>query len=485
MLKKVLVALLISTQFGLAPIKVVAEMENVCNDSLLISITNEESLKFKTYSKDDFGSEHIIEIHDLTESYKEQVLNGEYSKLDAFNRVFSIMIDTSKTDIYDVKEQLEKNEIIKNVDYNNINNVPTASIGTGINTNNQWLYDLIDLESAWSITTGSSSVKVGIADTGIDITNQYISSKVDTSLSRSFVDSTEGALQDVYAHGTKVAGVVGAMYGTPSVQSGICQNVTLVSLKIFANDNPGTDVDTAEAINYANGNGIGILNVSIGSSSYNSTLEDAIENYSGLIVCSAGNDSKDIDTNAYYLGRYTSSNILCVGASTSIDTKGTDSNYGKTNVDLFAPGYGIYTTDTIANHANGICKASQTSIAAPVVTGVAALIKSKYPNLTTSQIKYRITANLEKVSALSSYCVYGGRINAYNALANNNHNHNGYTKYNLNQHYISCSCGYQGYENHTWVENSTGLSIEDSINGLVTGYKCKYCGETTIFDPYI
>ena len=113
-----------------------------------------------------------------------------------------------------------------------------------------------------------------------------------------------------------------------------------------------------------------------------------------------------------YPACYDRQNILTVGNSSSFDWMYITSNYGATSVDLFAPGTAIKTTDL--NH--GYFSVKGTSYAAPVVAGVAALIKSYNPALTTDQIRRCIMRNVDKSSDFSGKCVTGGRLNAYNAL---------------------------------------------------------------------
>lgn len=117
-------------------------------------------------------------------------------------------------------------------------------------------------------------------------------------------------------------------------------------------------------------------------------LAEAIEGYSGLFVCAAGNESKNNDFEEIYPASYTLPNMITVGASTKEDVMWSGSNYGKVTVDIFAPGLDILTTfvDGTCNYTYG------TSLAAPFVAGVAALLLSEYPNMTAEQLKSTILA---------------------------------------------------------------------------------------------
>jgi len=179
----------------------------------------------------------------------------------------------------------------------------------------------------------------------------------------------------------------------------------------------------ANAINYATNQGIHILNASFAFDKYEPAHYQAISNYPGLFVAAAGNNGTNNDTTPRYPASYVLSNIISVGASTEANTRaiwtnGQASNYGKTSVHLFAPGDNILSTtkliDLIAGPLYG--RKSGTSMAAPQVTGVAALMLSKNPNLTPLQIRTYIVNNVDTASAFSN-SISGGRLNAQRALA--------------------------------------------------------------------
>lgn len=122
----------------------------------------------------------------------------------------------------------------------------------------------------------------------------------------------------------------------------------------------------------------------------------------------------------------------------------------KKTVDLFAPGAEIYST--VLN--NGYASKTGTSMATPHVTGVAALLLSKYPNLTAAQLKSIIVNNVDKSDNLADNCISGGRLNAYKALksqevAVHRHNYNSnYVWIDTKQHYATCECGATSTQGH-------------------------------------
>lgn len=240
-------------------------------------------------------------------------------------------------------------------------------------------------------------------------------------------------------HGTHVAGIIAANRKNGIGANGIAENAKIMSIRAVP-DGDEHDKDIALAIRYATDNGAKVINMSFGKSySPNANwVYDAIkyaEEKDVLIVIAAGNDNLNVDTNFTYpndtkdLKNEFSNNVIVVGAS-SIFYYGKGvaaffSNYGKNNVDIFAPGYLIYSTvpNNKYNFKDG------TSMAAPVVTGIAALIRSYYPNLTAKQVKQIILESGTKVEfevlspgsytkkvPFSSLCSSSSIANAYNAV---------------------------------------------------------------------
>lgn len=216
-----------------------------------------------------------------------------------------------------------------------------------------------------------------------------------------------------------------------------------------------------------------------------SALRNAIATYNGLIVVAAGNENVEIvDENSNGVKLYPQSfnldNIIVVGASNRNDERWVSnqleaSNYSSTIVDLFAPGVNIYSLS--ANRTQAYEYRTGTSLAAPFVTGVAALIWSVEPNLTATQVKSRIMQNVDSVSALSNLCVSGGRLNAQKALEAHSHNKVTctYTSKTIRTgHYVNCKyCDYSTFEAHMWN------AVKVPGTNLVKHYLCGGCGAVT------
>lgn len=196
-------------------------------------------------------------------------------------------------------------------------------------------------------------------------------------------------------HGTHVAGIIGADRTNNLGVMGVSDAVQIMGVRAVP-DGDERDKDIANAIRYAVDNGAKIINMSFGKdySPQRKAVEDA-ERYAlskdVLMIHAAGNDGKDIDTAANYpsprfMDGTAIANVITVGASAepnTADLVASFSNYGKQNVDVFAPGKDIYSTVPGSKYENN----SGTSMASPVVAGVAAVLKSYFPKLTSADIK--------------------------------------------------------------------------------------------------
>jgi cell wall-associated protease len=243
-------------------------------------------------------------------------------------------------------------------------------------------------------------------------------------------------------HGTHVAGIIGADRTNDLGIKGVCDNAVIMGVRVVP-DGDERDKDVANGIRYAVDNGAKVINMSFGKGySWNKQVVDEAVRYAEahdvLLVHAAGNDGKNTDKednfpNKYFqktgwFGPKAAKNWLEVGALNFQDSERLPagfSNYGKKNVDLFAPGVAIHSTTP----DNGYQDAQGTSMAAPVVAGVAAMIRSHYPELTAAQVREILMASVVKVDrqvirpgtrdemvAFSELCVSGGVVNAYQAM---------------------------------------------------------------------
>jgi cell wall-associated protease len=197
-------------------------------------------------------------------------------------------------------------------------------------------------------------------------------------------------------HGTHVGGIIGAVRKNGMGNDGVADNVQLMSVRTVPNGDEA-DKDVALAIRYAADNGASVINMSFGKaySPYQKEVYEAMayaDSKGVLLVHAAGNDGANIDvtdnfpTSMYTFQTMPFKNFLTIGASTRYaDEKlaANFSNYGQAKVDVFAPGYEIWSTVPQSDYKNE----QGTSMAAPMVAGAAAFLKSYFPELTMTEIK--------------------------------------------------------------------------------------------------
>ena len=307
-------------------------------------------------------------------------------------------------------------------------------------------------------------ITVGVIDSGIDNSHPDLVDRVNTTLSRSFVEDLPSGLIDSNGHGTGVASIIGAKTNNGVGITGVAWNVELISLKA-GTTRPALQTDAViEAIQYATEIGIDVLNCSFGSTTESSQMKSAIQNFPGVVVCAAGNEG---DETPMYPASSNCSNIISVGASTSSDELPYYSSYGATTVDLFAPGHNILccypvglcggsSCSSLYHHTAAYHEMAGTSAAAPHVTGVVALMLSKHPNLTPQKIRQILIDTVDTPTdfwgdeVFGDKCVSGGRLNAYAALQSPSYHTYVTQQHNAFQHKRVCSCGSIIYENHIW-----------------------------------
>lgn len=239
-------------------------------------------------------------------------------------------------------------------------------------------------------------------------------------------------------HGTHCSGIIAAARNNGKGMNGIADNVRIMMVRAVP-DGDEHDKDIANAILYAVNNGAQVISMSFGKyySPQKQFVDEAVkyaESKGVLLIHAAGNESKNSDEDPSFPrpvskdNTYTASNWINVGASGDPSVGGMAaffSNYGKKSVDVFSPGVQIYST---IPGGNTYGNASGTSMACPVVAGIAALILEYNPNLSAQQIKYVIEKSAQPVSVkaklpgtgdevnFSDLSKTGGLVNAYEAI---------------------------------------------------------------------
>src|SRR5215813_13416944 len=298
----------------------------------------------------------------------------------------------------------------------------------------------ISAVSAWDVSTGSSSIVVGVIDTGVDYNHPDLAANIWSAPaafsvtvggqpincpagSHGFnaINNTCNPLDD-NNHGTHTSGTIGATGNNGSGVVGVNWNTRIMGLKFLNSSGSGNTADAIECINFAvqakqifgaNAN-VRILSNSWGGGGFSQALLDAINAANSndmLFVCAAGNNNGNNDTTAFFPANYDAPNVLSVAATDNRDAKSSFSNFGATTVDLGAPGTNILST--VPN--GGFAVFSGTSMATPHVSGAAALVLSKC-SLSTANLKANLMNNVDPISSLSGRTVTGGRLNVNKAI---------------------------------------------------------------------
>ncbi len=298
----------------------------------------------------------------------------------------------------------------------------------------------IDAPEAWGLTTGDPNLIVGIIDTGIDYDHEDLKANIwfnpgesGNKANNRVDDDGNGYIDDFRGwnfvfnnndpyddndHGTHCAGTVGAIGNNSKGVVGVNWQVKLMALKFLGQDGSGTTAAAAEAIIYAVNNGAKVLSNSWGGGEASQTLEDAIKyahQHGVIFLAAAGNDGLNNDNTANYPSNYGVANVVAVASSDRNDNLSSFSNYGRSTVDLAAPGSSILSCRPL----NRYQLLSGTSMATPHVAGACALVWAKYPQLTAHQVIIRVLGGVDRKSAFIDRTTTGGRLNAANALSTN------------------------------------------------------------------
>jgi subtilisin family serine protease len=297
----------------------------------------------------------------------------------------------------------------------------------------------IDAVRAWGLTSGAAEVIVAVIDSGVRYTHADLAGQMwrnpgeSGALATNGVDDDRDGLVDnvfglnaqkgngdpidEHGHGTFCAGIIAAQAdgGGPAV--GVAPRVRIMACRFLDAQGTGASSDAIKCIGFAVAKGARILSNSWGGGGFSQAMFNAIlaaRAKGALFVAAAGNEGTDNDVVPSYPANYAADNLIAVAALDRSDKLADFSSYGANRVHLGAPGVGIYSTGRASDAA--YVSGSGTSAAAPHVSGVAALVLSRFPGLPLAELRQRILAGAAPVAALRGKTVTGGRLNAYNAL---------------------------------------------------------------------
>jgi|CXWL01.1.fsa_nt_gi thermitase len=275
-----------------------------------------------------------------------------------------------------------------------------------------------DIKSSfvWTSTTGTSGLKIAILDTGINTAHEDLTAVVIAG-TNTLVGSSD--VEDTNGHGTHVAGIVAASGNNAKGVVGVMWRASLMPVRVCDSSCP--DDAIAAGLHWAADNGARIINLSLGGTANTAVLRDAVAYAVGLgvvVVAAAGNDG---DETINYPCAYT--NVICV-AATDLDDKIASFSTRGSWITIAAPGKDILSTvpTGVCDHcaASGYGTLSGTSMASPMVAGVAGLILSANPTFTRAQVSSKLTSTVDNIDALNPLYVgkFGaGRVNALQALS--------------------------------------------------------------------
>ena len=419
------------------------------------------------------------------------------------------LIKVPRADLRALSARLAKDPNIESVELNHrisINTIPNDPFFS-----NQWnLHNIgqlagivdadIDAPEAWNITTGSGNEIVAVVDTGIDLTHPDLINNLWVNTAEipgnlidddgnGYVDDVHGYdffnrssnLSDENGHGTHVAGIIAAQGNNNIGVSGVSWNTRIMPLRFLGAGGSGTISDAIEAIHYAANMNAKIINASWSLSVKSRALADAIqmtESAGILFVAAAGNNGNNTDITPTYPANYAFENIVSVAATTNIDSLANFSNYGVNSVDIGAPGVGIYSTIPVAG---GVCCFGQsgyalldgTSMAAPHVSGAAALLLANNPALSSAEIKDRIILASDLTPGLVGLTSGGGRLNIASALESDVIAPSAVT---------DLSAAESGSRSFVLQWSASG---DDGVTGIASGYDLRYSNnpiDTTNFE---
>ncbi|MGC9452247.1 MAG: S8 family serine peptidase [Oceanipulchritudo sp.] len=301
----------------------------------------------------------------------------------------------------------------------------------------------IDAPEGWDIRTDASDIIVGVIDTGIRYTHEDIAANMwvnpgedgldafgNSKRTNGIDDDNNGYIDDVHGlnaiekngnpmdthgHGSHVAGTIAGVGNNGIGVAGVAWTAKVMALRFI--DKAGATSDAILCFEYAMEKGVRLTNNSWGGSSFSQSLFDIIAaaNDAGmLVVAAAGNDEANTDSFNQYPANYFLPNILSVAAINRKDELAVFSNYGTGSVEIAAPGQAIYSLGIDADDDYKIY--SGTSMATPMVVGVAAMVASAFPESDVTGLKNRLLNSVRPVAALTGKVSSGGVVNLHDAL---------------------------------------------------------------------
>ncbi len=300
----------------------------------------------------------------------------------------------------------------------------------------QWYLNKIGMENAWALQQSNSNIVVAVIDNGITLNHPELQNVIWTNPNETengLDDDGNGLVDDIHGwdfgdsdnnvshdgtffHGTQVAGIIAAETDNNIGIASVAFGSTILPIKVTETSDPATVImsDAYQAIVYAANENADVINCSWGNYQYSHLGKEAVDyalSQGAVVIAAAGNDGSN---DVFYPAKY--NNVLSVGATQSDDIVWNASNRGY-YLDVLAPGENILSLSGAPNYYE---TASGTSLASPIVSGIAALVKAKFPELSPRQIEERIRVTAENVYSQNpglENMLGFGRVNAEEALS--------------------------------------------------------------------
>lgn len=278
----------------------------------------------------------------------------------------------------------------------------------------QYAHKVSNSQAGWKISKGSEDLVLAVIDTGVDLKHPDLAGKLVEGYDAVDGDNTP---RDGHGHGTHCAGIAAAMTNNGVGVAGFAPNVKVMPIRVLGDRGSGTSADVAEGIVWAADHGAKVISMSLGSSRDAKVKADAVK-YAlskDVVVVAAmgnyGNNSK--------LFPAATPGVIAVGATDNRDKRARFSQYGDW-ISVAAPGVGILATfPTYKNRLPGknYGSISGTSMATPAAAGVAALIRSQWPEMNLTQVRAQLEKGTDDLGEEGFDAYYGaGRINVAKAL---------------------------------------------------------------------
>jgi serine protease len=291
--------------------------------------------------------------------------------------------------------------------------------------NSLWGMDAINAPEAWNTGTGTGHTIVAVIDSGVSYNHPDLKANmwhnpgeipgngidddhdgyVDDVVGYNFV-ANNGNPTDDNGHGTHVAGTIGAVGDNGVGVAGVDWHAKIMALKFLDSSGSGYTSDAVRALNFAVAHGAKVVNASFGGGGYDQAMATALANARTkgvIVVTAAGNDGTNNDAEPVYPANYPGDNVVSVAAVDQSNRVASFSNYGRSTVDIAAPGVGIYST--LPNGKYGTY--SGTSMATPHVAGALALVWDTHPTWTYKQVIAAVLNTADRLSALSGKVASG------------------------------------------------------------------------------